>query len=564
MEENPLGVLIVLAAIVAFVVYVVIPVVGAVLAIAALLMAAIASAGALSGIVIGVKNFHETIIEAHQKSWEKSSNIRVKKILNRLFDEQPAYLMYMYDAGWYVINYALSNVWLLTHTNAKDWFDKGEEWGREAESSEHVMKVWGYGLALGGYLGGLFHYVAAFLIVSFFIILQVVFLVLALIATSLAMTFIGSGTWLYGRFYGIYHRCPSCHHEMPIPVYICPECSSRHTRLWASPYGILRHRCEGTLPSGDTCGELLPTLKSLGQNKLIQRCPNCDYVLEGLGGTNIHIPIVGGPAVGKSHYIVMATMELIDKHASANGLTITLPDTRHQRDFEFNGKLLKSGKRLPKTSNADDSAKAYLVEIAEPSRPVPKLLYIYDAAGEYFTANDSAQQQLYFKYVHGILLIVDPFSIEKVRKAYEPELIGSPGIIAPSADTLESVYDNLLDLFETKFKMKRNKKFSAPIAIVVTKCDAFDLEDKIGEPAALKYKMSHPKVGQTGDAINNLVEEFLIDYGAGNFVRNLKAHSSRVRFFSCSAIGLGNNTTSASSFEGVRVLDPLLWLMSKV
>ncbi|MDF5719735.1 MAG: hypothetical protein PUP91_04430 [Rhizonema sp. PD37] len=124
----------------------------------------------------------------------------------------------------------------------------------------------------------------------------------------------------------------------------------------------------------------------------------------------------------------------------------------------------------------------------------------------------------------------------------------------------------MLMLFETKLNLKRNQRVRAPLAVVVTKSDAFDMEQKIGEPAARQYMLDHPqaKIRKVEDAMDKVVEEFLIDYGAGNFVRNLRSHFSRVRFFLCCAIGIGNNSETASSFEGLRILDPMLWMLRQV
>ena len=530
-----------------------------------------ATAGAVSGAYIGIKYFYETFIEAQEKSKTKLTNPDIKKYLSQVYLEQPAYLMYPYDAGWFVMRSVIMGVWAPTQANAVTWFTKGESALSSASSeSGYVGKILQWAIAIGAYVGGLFHYVTAFLIVSIFTFLQSVFLFLAYIGTSVLIGFLGIGTFIYSRYHRIYHRCPDCHHQMPIPIHICPNCSTEHTRLWPSAYGIFNHRCEGNLTSGDVCDEILPTFKSSSSATITQKCPCCSRILEGLGGTNIHIPIIGGPAVGKSHYIVTATKELIENYAPSSGWDITIPDSLHLRDYNANIAMINAGKCLPKTSNSDPSAKAYNLQIRQKAtQAVPQLLYLYDAAGEYYVSDASAQQQEYFKYVHGVLLIIDPFSIENVRTAYSSQLRDDAdrgGIIRPSGENLDTVYENMLMLFETKLNIKRNHHVRAPIAVVVTKCDAFDLEQKLGEPAAQRYITDHPKekFHTVEEATDRVVEEFLVNYGAGNFVRNLRSHFTKVRFFSCSAIGLKNNSASASKFEGLRVLDPLLWLHKQV
>jgi hypothetical protein len=531
---------------------------------------AVSAAGALSGCWIGVKHFYETFSEAQKRAITKPTNSDIKRYLSRIYVEQPAYLMYPYDAGGFVLRSVVMGVWRPTEADAGKWFSYGTDaFATASAESGYVGKILQWAIGIGSYAGGLCHYLAAFFIVAIFTFLQSVFLFLAYITTSIVIAFLGIGTFIYSRYHRIYHRCPDCHHQMSIPVHICPNCSTEHTRLWPSAYGIFNHRCEGHLPSGTVCDGILPTFKASSSTPIVQTCPNCSRILEGLGGTNIHIPIIGGPAVGKSHYIVTATKELIENHASLAGWDVTLPDSLHLRDYTNSVNLINAGKCLPKTSNANASAQAYNIQIRQKvNQAVPQLLYLYDAAGEYYTSDASAQQQEYFKYVHGALLIVDPFSIENVRAAYSTELQNDKekgGIIRPSGENPDTVYENMLMLFETKLNLKRNQKVKAPIAVVVTKCDAFDLEQRLGEAAARNYMAANPnKVRTLEDAVDRVVEEFLTNYGAGNFVRNLRSHFTKVRFFSCSAVGIGNSSGSATKFEGLRVLDPLLWLHKQV
>lgn len=530
---------------------------------------AVAAAGALSGAWVGVKHFCETLSEAQERSQTKPTNPEIKRYLSRIYTEQPAYLMYPYDAGWFVLRSVMTGVWTPTEAESGKWFGYGTDaFTKASAGSGYADKILQWAIGIGSYAGGLCHYISAFFIVAVFTFFQSIFLFLAYIATSIVIAFLGIGTFIYSRYHRIYHRCPDCHHQMPIPVHICPKCSTKHTRLWPSAYGILNHRCEGLLPSGSVCDEILPTFKSSSSTTITQTCPSCNRVLEGLGGTNIHIPIIGGPAVGKSHYIVTATKELLENYAPSAGWSVTLPDSLHLRDYTSNVALINAGKCLPKTSNANASAQAYNIQIRQKiGQAVPQLLYLYDAAGEYYTSDASAQQQEYFKYVHGALLIVDPFSLDNVRAAYSAELQDDKakgGIIRPSGDNPDTVYENMLMLFETKLNLKRNQKVKAPIAVVVTKCDAFDLEQRLGEAAARNYMAANPKVRNLDDALDQVVEEFLTKYGAGNFVRNLRSHFITVRFFSCSAVGIGNSNGSATKFEGLRVLDPLLWLHKQV
>jgi uncharacterized protein (DUF2249 family) len=154
------------------------------------------------------------------------------------------------------------------------------------------------------------------------------------------------------------------------------------------------------MPDGTICGNLLPTSDWWGRSRQLDRvCPTCNRPLtKAIGAArNIHIPIVGGPFAGKSNYLVAATQQLMEDYAPEHKLTIDLPDEKHRADFERNIQMLKLGETLLKTSDADESAMAYNLQIRRPRQRVPSLLYVYDASGEYYTEEDRATGQSHQK-----------------------------------------------------------------------------------------------------------------------------------------------------------------------
>ncbi|MBC6418157.1 MAG: hypothetical protein GDA44_04875 [Prochloron sp. SP5CPC1] len=470
---DPFGWLIVIGVILwllyLLIIYVVLPILGVIIAIALILVASLAAFGSLVGIFVGLKNVYQQWVKGHKEAKARTPSTTPKKLLVSLYEPQPAHLMYMYDTGWFVMGFIAWKVWEPTNIDARKFLDRAGNWFRSAGDADNwVMKLWKASFALGSGLGGLFHYVAAFAIVLTFLTLQLVFLILGVMVTSCFTVILGLGNWLYGTYYKIYYRCHSCHHQMQLPIYTCPNCSTKHTQLWPSLYGVRFHTCAGT-KNGNFCNEKLPTLDILGRSKLKQECPNpdCSSPIEGLGGTNVHLPIVGGPAAGKSHYIAMAVIQLIRDFAPTHSLQITLPNQEHQTNYDTNVKRLESGQRLLKTADLGDSAKAFNLQIKKSNRAVPKLLYLYDAAGESWTQEDRALLQKYFEYLHGIVLIIDPFSLEQVRTAYSSELSSNPGIISPSSENPEAVYERMVELLEIKFRgMTGSRRFKQLVAVM--------------------------------------------------------------------------------------------------
>ena len=82
-----------------------------------------------------------------------------------------------------------------------------------------------------------------------------------------------------------------------------------------------------------------------------------------------------------------------------------------------------------------------------------------------------------------------------------------------------------------------------------------NLEEKAGLPAAEELMKQNPSIRTMDDAISHVVEQFLQEHGMSNLTIDMKNQFSRVKYFSCSAIGADDE------YEPQRVLDPLVWLM---
>ena len=548
-----------------------------------LLIAAVSTAGvSVLGVIFGIKNFAQTFLLAHQTSdldryegYKKYQTEHIQLFKN-LYEIQPAKLLYFYDTAWYVMKYVNQNVWQYTHNDASKVFNWAKD--RFRQGSYEMSRSWLqkasacliYAAGIGTYIGGIAYYVVTFAIVSIFLVLQFVFTIIGAIVTSVLMFTLGVVNYLFGKFYSIYYRCPECHAQMKIPAYTCNKCNQDHTRLWPSIYGVFYHTCRHNLPSGEVCNNSLPTLDILGRDKLLsKKCPSCNHPLQGVGGTNAHIPIVGSRDAGKSRYTVMATRELIEEYAPANNLEISFPNKKHREAYAANIKRLKSGVLLDATRSIEGGAKGSNLEITKSNQAINNLLYLYDTAGEDINSDEkTSQQETYFKYVHGILLVIDPFKISQVYETYRQELVQVN--INPDDQNLDAIFGRVLDLFERVAPKGGKNKFSQPFAVVVNKTDLCDLEQKIGYYAAREYMAKNSTSTNEIDAINTLVEEFLNENGERNFVTNLRSYFSNVRFFSCSAVGSPDLSLPSSSLnsqtndlQGIRVLEPMLWLMEK-
>lgn len=359
-------------------------------------------------------------------------------------------------------------------------------------------------------------------------------LVLALCAVAVmsAATFrlAEYGSMLWRR---IFLACPNagCYRKLSLPVYLCPACGARHGRLIPGSYGIFRRRCR--------CGEKLPTLFLFGRSKLPALCPHeaCGRPINAEAGTvrNVHVPVVGGPAAGKTSFL-MANMCELDARAAGGELTLRFPEPKDQALFERCRSAFASGDLVPKT--AEQSPDAFLVRVNDgDARSV--LLYVYDAAGELYEQTDVLRTHEYYTYLHGILFLVDPFSLLRLQSDERALLTQRRADLKPSQERPQDVYDRMIGTLRGQAKLGRRFQ-SQPFCVVVTKGDALGAD--LGTSAA--------------------VRAWLEEHGEGNLVRSIEHDFKEVRYFCCSALGRMPDG-SAAPFTPDGTLAPLAWVLSR-
>lgn len=481
-----------------------------------------------------------------------------------MFKVQPAaYKIYAFDRGWRIMKYVTEHLFNRTNIAARWWFTKAQEALAHSRTRGAFIKYWIYVYMAGLYFAGAAQYVSAMILAGLFLVLQTIVLSLWAALSMLLIGLLAVCTFAYARFYRIFFRCPDCHKDMSIPTFICPTCSKPHPRLWPSIYGVLSHRCL-------TCNTRLPTLRLkipgthlIERDTLVRVCPNCSHQMNaGIGtGTNLHIPIVGGPSTGKSNFIVMATREFKETYEHERHYVVGFTDSKHEADYHENIKRLSHGRELVKTTEI--VAHAYNLRIQSPRKRVPTLAYVYDAAGEAYNTSENTAQQEYYKYIDGIIFVIDPFSIRAYSHLHEPEIAQYQNLIRPSTLDVMQAYERMFHMFEDSAGLRKGRRFSHPIAVVITKVDALNLEHEIGTFAARNLMNSDPHITNEDQAINMLVRDFLCRYELDHFVRDVEMQFSNVRYFSCSALGRMPVAGDTRSFMSVRVGNPLIWLLGR-
>jgi hypothetical protein len=454
---------------------------------------------------------------------------------------EPAIKSYFFGKGYTDLGATIADSWRRNLASAGEHFSKASRhFGADEKSQALIYGTAAISVVLFGtavfLLASAVHVVV---LLTFFLLIYVGFTVVYLAERG----YLGCR-----RFFAV---CPECHSKNPLPEYYCPQCGEIHRRLIPSSYGILFHVCR--------CGTKLPATFFMKRGELTSRCPDCEQVLDRLHleSRKAFVPIVGGPAVGKSAYLFAAVQQLIDQQAPRLGFMPSFLEAGTASEFERVQQGLAQGRPPAKTLATLPRALNLKLERSNGS---PWLLYFYNPAGEAFAETEGLLLHKYQEYLSGIIFLIDPFSIPAVVAEYRDRLPAVESALAPSRLPIEDALSRILISLEQHFGLAKTACVKVPTAIVVNKLDAFDLEQRIGEPAVSARIKSSTGSANEVQVRDQLVRQQLIAWDQGDFVQQLENRFTRVRYFTCSSLGRMPDK-SGRSFSPLRVLEPLMWIL---
>jgi hypothetical protein len=270
---------------------------------------------------------------------------------------------------------------------------------------------------------------------------------------------------------------------------------------------------------------------------------------------NVHYPIVGGGSAGKSTFLVASMLEL-EKQSKQGGFTLSLSEKSDIQAIEKARDSFSKGIILDKTTTY--KPKAFLAKLQKDGskKQPPYLIYMYDAAGEIFEDGERLHQHVYFEYINGIFFLIDPFSLPVVHQEFEQELVKAGERIKTSREQPKDVFDRMVNHLKQHKELKKQKdRYTIPIAVVVTKTDAFGLESKISQVPEQKGKSPE-------EVSSEKIRSWLINNGEGNLVRSIENMFASVQYFSCSAFGHVPDEKSPEAFIPKKVWAPINWIFS--
>ena len=345
-----------------------------------------------------------------------------------------------------------------------------------------------------------------------------------------------------------YAKCPyhHCHGAVPLPVFACPECGARHDRLVPGRFGFLWRTCQ--------CGRAeLPTLFILGKGRCPAYCPHCDGPMpDALFGSNVHVPVYGGPSSGKTMLVMSETYQMLEDRWS--GVSAALITEQAQRSYASTWKPeFERGQVRKKTW--EKSPDAFLLSLRREGG-LPVSLYLYDPAGEVMGEQDDLRQHTFLRYMDGLMLLIDPLSLPSFAAHYRslsgPDLSGTTSTLEP-ADYL----DRLMSQLEEFDKASRARGIPYRVAVVFTKADIPHFQADVG--ATLGVGLPTEPWEGIGARQSRKLETWL-RANEPELHNVLSGMFTRRRFFAVSATG--HLPSERRAFEPQQVLHPLAWLLS--
>jgi GTPase SAR1 family protein len=453
---------------------------------------------------------------------------------------EPAFRQYYFRKAYHDYSQVVEESWARNRKLGLWVIDKG----KKLFTNGGVLFTWPLGITFFA-IAGVGAVAGAIAYATFGLVHLVLVLLCGAIAISIAglarLAEYASMTWRR-----IFLVCPhaNCYRPITLPKYICPNCGATHLRLLPGSYGIFRRICK--------CTARLPTLFLIGRNNLPSFCPHddCGRPLNSSWGVirNLHVPIVGGPASGKTSFMMASMCELYDL-STKREIGLEFPEKKHQTLFERCRQDFVQGTLVAKT--AEESPDAFLVKLE--TGGAKSLLYIYDAAGELYQHSDTLARHEYYSYTHGVVFLLDPFSLPQVQVDYASSLKTSAERVKPCAEMAQDVYDRMIGTLRS-FSNSDGAFKSIPFAVVVTKADAFGIAKNI-EVTTVNNNNSSSEPPES-----NAVRQWLINNGESNLVRCIENDFKKVRYFHCSSLGRLPDSSS-SPFDPEGVLDPLGWVL---
>lgn len=303
-------------------------------------------------------------------------------------------------------------------------------------------------------------------------------------------------------------------------------------------------------------------------------CPHCNNWLptEMIEKGSEIISVIGGPASGKTNYIV-TLMQQIKKYGYKINLQITPQQVgRNKAEYTYN-KYKEAENMLFEEHFAVEKTK-------ETSHPIPwifrlesyktkKAVYLvfYDTAGESFRdVEEMRRNAKYLSESTAVIVLFDTLSIKKIKKILENKDIENQDKATPFDETWTALENFAIDN-KTLYKKPFAFVFSKFDVIIDNKLDInCDVNSFLSNSSFIKSGVySLKEVEEAHNSIKNYLEEPDI-WDEGQMATDINERwKQNYKFFGVSAFGsMADSSKYIEEVRPYRVMDPLIWLLTRL
>lgn len=530
----------------------------------------IAAVGSVVGAVISVMHFVTAVkqVAGERKSLKGFAN-ESKQAQAEANTDWLGLVFEEYGSKMYILSPIFSDIFAIVRYAFSINFEYRMDFSNTDKDSKIgtvIAKAFVIGKGLSVYIFGTLFTIV---ICGLFLILSAIGAVVVLPITGIVFCIES----IYFKAKQINFRCGVCKKEYKLPIFICPKCGVYHSKLMPGVYGMFKRTC--------LCGARLPVLavgkgyaskvdsdgtmyrEEIKYDSMRSLCPYC-HSEGGIGLSHaISIALIGGSACGKTTFKVAFEHDLVCTEAPSYGIVADFPDKDSQDEYTASCRYYEGKDIVPSTNSTDKSdISTFCINLKSNSFVSDRMLQIYDLPGEHFTSGDAKESWEHYSFTEGAVFIIDPFSIEKMKKSYNSKLASSTMGICN--DDMNVMIDKMIEtLSNVKVKKTGSGKMKIPVALTLGKVDSELLDSLCGDLAAERLMQGSPDVFTNKyDAMDYACRCFLSDGGYDNFIQNIDNNFETVHFFSCSAVG-SMPTTALRSFAPRHVTDIIRWLVCR-
>jgi hypothetical protein len=294
-------------------------------------------------------------------------------------------------------------------------------------------------------------------------------------------------------------------------------------------------------------------------DRLCKRCHNTLPVEIGFHDTTV-ISVAGISQAGKSAFMMSLTKKLIE---GISGISFVPQDLATHRGF----KNVYDNGSLPEATPPGKRQSAYIYKFSSGNARADTILSFFDTSGEVFTSEQNDYMTAdHIRHSDGILLLLDPFRVSKLRKKIK-ELRNVENELNFPAEEQTLVILKLVQDFIGASNKYRNNKITVPTAIILTKSDLLENTGIISEDSSVFNDFEHEDKLDLKQCqlVHDEVKKLLNEYQS-NIVDSIDRAFENYHFFAVSSLGKDFSSSNFTTEDVLsrRIAEPFLWLMYKM